>query len=60
MAYKVKKKKETFAIRVYGETQFGKPFVRTLRVKGDNARKVYNSVKQDNAVIDILSIKKID
>jgi hypothetical protein len=38
---------------------FDRPHVRTLTVAGNNARKVYNQVKNQNGVIDILDIEQV-
>ena len=53
------KKLRKFKARVFGETQFGKTFNRTIIVKGETARKAYTSLKNDNSVIEITSFKEI-
>ena len=56
---KCKSKVRKFKAKIYGETQFGKTFNRTVIVKGKNARKVYSELKNKNDVIDIESFREI-
>jgi hypothetical protein len=53
------KSKHKWKYKVYMEDLFDRPHVRTLTMAGNDARKVYNQVKNENGVIDILDIQEV-